>query len=105
MGGADPVGSILKQYQETGTIGEAHTYKIDGVGEDFIPGALDVKLVDRVIACSDRDGLNTTRRLAREDAIFVGGSAGMATWVALQVAKECGPDDLVVVLLPDTGER
>jgi cystathionine beta-synthase len=103
--GADPVGSILKQYQETGTIGEAHTYKIEGVGEDFIPGALDVKLVDRVIACSDRDGLNTTRRLAREDAIFVGGSAGMATWVALQVAKECGPDDLVVVLLPDTGER
>ena len=103
--GADPVGSILKQYKDTGTLGEAHTYKIEGVGEDFIPTALDFSLVDRAISCTDRDGLNTARRLAREDAIFVGGSAGMATWVALQVAKECGPDDLVVVLLPDTGER
>lgn len=103
--GADPVGSILKEYKETGKIGEAHTYKIEGVGEDFIPGALDMALVDRVIACTDRDGLNTARRLAREEAIFVGGSSGMAVWVALQVARECRPDDLVVVLLPDTGER
>jgi cystathionine beta-synthase len=103
--GADPIGSILKQYKETGQIGEAHTYKIEGVGEDFIPGNLDVSVVDRVIACSDYDGLNTTRRMAREDAVFTGGSAGMAAWVALQVARECQPDDLVVVLLPDTGER
>ena len=58
-----------------------------------------------MLACDDWNGLNTARRLAREDAIFVGGSAGMAAWVALQVARECGPDDLVVVLLPDTGER
>jgi len=58
-----------------------------------------------VISCSDRDGLNFTRRLAREEAIFVGGSAGMAAWVAIEVARELTPDDLVVVLLPDTGER
>ena len=103
--GADPVGSILKHYKETGQMSEARTYKIEGVGEDFIPGALDFSVVDRVIACDDWNGLNTARRLAREDAIFVGGSAGMAAWVALQVARECGPDDLVVVLLPDTGER
>ncbi len=103
--GADPIGSILKYYKETGKIGEAHSYKIEGVGEDFIPTALDMSLVDRVISCSDRDGLNMARRLAREDAIFVGGSSGMATWVALEVAKTAKPDDLVVVLLPDTGER
>lgn len=103
--GADPVGSILKHYKETGEVGEAHTYKIEGVGEDFIPGATDFSIVDRVVSCDDWNGLNTARRLAREDAIFVGGSAGMAAWVALQVAKDCGPDDLVVVLLPDTGER
>jgi len=103
--GADPVGSILKHYKETGKIGEAHTYKIEGVGEDFIPGALDMSLVDECIACTDRDGLNFTRRLAREDAIFVGGSSGMAAWVACEVAKKAKPDDLVVVLLPDTGER
>jgi cystathionine beta-synthase len=103
--GADPVGSILKAYHETGKMTEPHTYKIEGVGEDFIPAATDFKIIDRVIACNDRDGLNTARRLAREEAVFVGGSSGMATWVAIQVARALGPDDLVVVLLPDTGER
>ena len=103
--GADPVGSILKAYHETGKITEAHTYKIEGVGEDFIPTATDFKIIDRVVACSDRDGLNLTRRLAREEAIFVGGSSGMAAWVAIEVARGLTPDDLVVVLLPDTGER
>ena len=103
--GADPVGSILKHYKETGQIGEAHTYKIEGVGEDFIPTATDFSVIDRILSCSDRDGLNMTRQLARTEAIFVGGSSGMAAWVAIEVAKTCGPDDLVVVLLPDTGER
>jgi cystathionine beta-synthase len=103
--GADPVGSILKHYKETGEITEAHTYKIEGVGEDFIPGATDFSVIDRVVACNDRNGLNTTRRLAREDAIFVGGSSGMAAWVALEVARELDASALVVVLLPDTGER
>jgi cystathionine beta-synthase len=103
--GADPVGSILKHYHETGEMSEARTYKIEGVGEDFIPGATDFKVIDRVVACNDRDGLNLTRRLAREEAIFVGGSAGMAAWVALEVAKDLPESALVVVLLPDTGER
>ena len=103
--GADPVGSILCHYKETGELAEAHTYKIEGVGEDFIPSVYDFGLIDRVVSCSDRDGLNLTRRLAREDAIFVGGSAGMAAWVALEVAKPLPADALVVVLLPDTGER
>jgi cystathionine beta-synthase len=103
--GADPVGSILKHYHETGEMSEPHTYKIEGVGEDFIPGAYDFKVIDRVYSCGDRDGLNLTRRLAREEAIFVGGSSGMAAWVALEVAKGLPADALVVVLLPDTGER
>ena len=103
--GADPVGSILKHYKETGELAEAHTYKIEGVGEDFIPTATDFSVVDRVISCNDRDGLNMTRRLAREEAIFVGGSSGMAAWVALEVARAARADALVVVLLPDTGER
>ena len=103
--GADPIGSILKHYKETGEMSEAHTYKIEGVGEDFIPTATDFSVVDRILSCNDHDGLNMARTLAREEAIFVGGSAGMAAWVALEVARTCGPDDLVVVLLPDTGER
>ena len=103
--GADPVGSILKHFKETGQMSEAHTYKIEGVGEDFIPTATDFSVVDRILSCNDHDGLNMARALAREEAIFVGGSAGMAAWVALEVARGCGPNDLVVVLLPDTGER
>jgi cystathionine beta-synthase len=84
---------------------EAHTYKIEGVGEDFIPSVYDFSVIDRILSCTDRDGLNMARRLAREDAIFVGGSAGMAAWVALEVARPLPEDALVVVLLPDTGER
>ena len=103
--GADPIGSILKAYKETGRMTEPHTYKIEGVGEDFIPGTTDFSVVDRIVACSDRDGLNTARRLAREEAIFTGGSGGMVMWVALEVAKSLSPDDLVVVIVPDTGER
>jgi cystathionine beta-synthase len=103
--GADPVGSILKHYHETREMSEPHTYKIEGVGEDFIPGATDFSLIDQVLACTDRQGLNTARRLAREEALFTGGSGGMAAWVALQVAKSLPAHALVVVLLPDTGER
>jgi cystathionine beta-synthase len=103
--GADPVGSILKAYHDTGAMTEAHTYMIEGVGEDFIPSATDFSLIDRVISCNDRNGLNMARRLAREEAIFVGGSSGMAAWVSIEVAKELTPEHLVVVLLPDTGER
>jgi len=103
--GADPVGSILRHYHETGEMAEPHTYKIEGVGEDFIPGATDFSLIDRIVSCSDRDGLNTTRRLAREEAIFTGGSGGMAVWVAIQVARGLPAESLVVVILPDTGER
>jgi cystathionine beta-synthase len=103
--GADPIGSILKHYHETREMSEPHTYKIEGVGEDFIPTATDFSVIDRVISCGDREGLNMTRRLAREEAIFTGGSGGMAAWVALEAARGLGPDALVVVLLPDTGER
>ncbi len=103
--GADPVGSILKHYHETGEMSEAHTYKIEGVGEDFIPSATDFKVIDKVLSCTDRAGLNMTRRLAREDAIFTGGSGGMAVWVALEVARGLPADALPVVLVPDTGER
>jgi cystathionine beta-synthase len=103
--GADPVGSILRHYKETGELIEGHPYKIEGVGEDMIPSAMDFSVIDRILSCSDRDGLNMARRLAREEAIFVGGSAGMAAWVAIEVARQAGPDDLVVVLMPDTGER
>jgi cystathionine beta-synthase len=103
--GADPVGSILKDFFYTGEEVEAQTYKVEGIGEDFIPSVYDFSLIDEVISVNDHDSLNLARRLAREEAILCGGSAGTALAAALQVAKSMEQDQLLVVMLPDTGER
>ncbi|MGN6408690.1 MAG: pyridoxal-phosphate dependent enzyme, partial [Curtobacterium sp.] len=83
--------------------GTGRPYLVEGVGEDFWPGAYDPTVVDEVIAVSDADAFRMTRRLAREEGILVGGSRGMAVAAALRAAKDLGPDDIVVVILPDGG--
>jgi cystathionine beta-synthase len=94
--GADPEGSVYSG-------GSGRPYLVEGVGEDFWPAAYDKAVPDEIIAVSDSDSFNMTRRLAREEAMLVGGSCGMAVVAALKVAEEAGPDALVVVLLPDGG--
>jgi cystathionine beta-synthase len=86
-------------------MGEAHPYKVEGIGEDFLPGALDFGLIDEIITVNDRDSLNMARRVSREEGILVGGSCGTAVVAALQLAARGTADDLIVVILPDTGER
>ena len=103
--GADPDGSILKDYFYTKKIVKDHPYKVEGVGEDILPGTLDFSLIDRVITKNDKQCFQTARKLARLEGIFTGGSAGLALAVALDVAAELPADKTVVVLLPDTGER
>lgn len=94
--GVDPEGSVYSG-------GTGRPYLVEGVGEDFWPGAYDPAVPDEIIAVSDADSFEMTRRLAREEGLLVGGSCGMAMVAALQVAEREGPDAVVVVLLPDGG--
>ncbi len=103
--GADPVGSILKEWFYTRTMAQAKTYKVEGIGEDFLPSTLDFSVIDEVVQVNDFQSLNTARRLAREEGILVGGSSGTALHVGLQVARQAKEGETVLVLLPDTGER
>jgi cystathionine beta-synthase len=103
--GVDPVGSILKDYFYTKEKGEAHPYLVEGIGEDIVPGTFEMDYVDEVVRISDKESFNMARRLSREEGLMVGGSAGTAVAAALKVARDLDEDKVVVVLLPDTGER
>ncbi|MGH9068508.1 MAG: cystathionine beta-synthase [Acidimicrobiales bacterium] len=94
--GADPEGSVYSG-------GGGRPYLVEGIGEDFWPEAYDPSVVDRIVPVSDRSSFLTARRLTREEGILAGGSCGTAVWAALQVGADLGPDDVVVVLLPDSG--
>ena len=94
--GVDPEGSILAGP------GEIKTYKVEGIGYDFIPDVLDRRLVDRWIKSNDRDSFLVARQLIRQEGLLVGGSSGSAVWAAMQVCRELGPGKRVVVILPDS---
>jgi len=101
--GADPEGSVLSG-------DTARPYLTEGVGEDFVPGTYDPKVVDRWVRVSDRDAFAAARRLTREEGILAGGSCGTALVAALAVARELtqsgdGADKVIVVLLPDGGRN
>lgn len=80
-------------------------HKIQGIGAGFIPEILNLDVIDRIIKVDDNDAFKTSKRLAREEGLFVGISAGAATWAALEVARDLGKGRKIVVFLPDTGER
>jgi len=104
----DPVGSILAEYWRSHGERkiEGSPYKVEGIGQDKVPGTLDMTVIDEYHTVSDRDAFAMSRRLTREEGLFVGGSSGLIAKVALDLARQIDdPDALVVTFLCDTGER
>lgn len=106
--GLDTYGSVFKKYKETGIFdqNEIYPYKTEGIGEDILPKNVNFDLIDLFIKVTDKDGALMTRRLAKEEGLFVGWSSGTAVHGALAFAQEnLTKDDVLVVLLPDHGTR
>ena len=114
--GVDPVGSIYYELFRTGKMPRAHTYYIEGIGEDFMPGTMDLKSMDDIVQVSDRDSFTMARRLIREEGLLSGGSSGSAVAGAIKYLERRRADDEkagikrdrplhVVVLLPDSSSR
>lgn len=108
MIGVDPAGSILLEAWQRGHMPdgvEATTYKVEGIGEDFLPSTLNLSLIDDVLQVSDKESFLWTRRLVKEEGIFCGGSSGSAVAAAIRHARGLPAERLVVVILPDSGSR
>lgn len=108
MIGVDPTGSILMETWQQGKVPDdvkATTYKVEGIGEDFLPTSLDLSVIDDVIRVTDKESFLWTRRLVKEEGIFCGGSSGSAVAAAVRYTQNLSTDRLVVVILPDSGSR
>ncbi len=108
--GVDIQGSLLYETWKQGHMPDdphPKTYKIEGIGEDFLPGTLDLSLIDEVVQVDDRESFLMARRLVREEGIFAGGSSGSAVVGLLKskIVHGLKPDQIAVVILPDTGNR
>jgi cystathionine beta-synthase len=96
--GADPEGSVLSG-------GTGKPWKVEGIGEDYVPKTLNTHVIDEWVRVTDRESFMTARRIAREEGMLVGGSCGTCIAAALKYAERLSPDDLMVVMSPDTGRN
>ena len=106
--GVDTTGSILLETWQRGHLPDdvsATTYKVEGIGEDFLPYTLDLSVIDEVVRVTDKESFLWARRLVKEEGIFCGGSSGSALAAAMRYAQNLPPERLVVVILPDSGSR
>ena len=102
--GVDAQGSLYRHFYD-GTQGKAQGYKIEGIGQDFLPDSIDLELIDGVITVSDKEAYSMAREAARKEAWMVGSSAGAVIAGALKVARKLDKDAVVVLLLPDSGKN
>lgn len=103
--GVDPKGSILKDLFETGKMPEAHSYKIEGIGEDKVPANLDFSVIDHIVRVEDKEAMLMTRALLTKEGIFAGTSCGAAVVGALRYMSSTPNPGRVLVILPDSGNR
>ena len=103
--GADPIGSLYHQFFKDGTVGKPEMYLVEGIGEDIFPSTMHFEVVDDVIQVTDQESFSYARKLAKKEGILTGGSGGTALAAALKAAENMDKDDVMVVILPDTGGR
>jgi cystathionine beta-synthase len=104
--GVDPIGSLYYEYVKTGRLTKPFSYYVEGIGEDFLPGTMDLKSIDTVIRVDDKECFNLTRELVRQEGIFCGGSSGAAVAGAIKYAEQLGDTKKnIVVLLPDSAQK
>jgi cystathionine beta-synthase len=103
--GVDPYGSLYYDFVKRGETIKAKTYVVEGIGEDFFPATMNLKILDDIIQVNDEECFVVARRLAKLEGLFTGGSGGGCMSGALRVATDLAPNDFVVALLPDTGMR
>src|SRR5436309_348408 len=103
--GADPAGSIFAELFRTGRKPQPQPYKVEGIGQDEMPGNVDFSVIDEIYPVSDKDAFVRTRLLARTEGIFAGGSAGAVLHIALKIAENLKETDVSVIIVPDSGTR
>src|SRR5262245_34145028 len=103
--GVDPIGSLYYEFVKTGKVGKAHTYVVEGIGEDIFPSTMHFDVLDDVMQVTDQECFLCARKLVKSEGIFTGGSGGGCVSAALRLARELPPGNFVVAFLPDTGMR
>ena len=104
--GVDPIGSLYYEYVKTGRLTKPFSYYVEGIGEDFLPGTMNLKIIDQIVRVDDKECFLLTRELVRQEGIFCGGSSGAAVAGAIRYAEQLGSEKKnIVVLLPDSAQK
>ncbi len=103
--GVDVHGSIIAHFHKTGEMGQAHSYVLEGLGEDFLPENIHFDVIDDFVVVGDEESFQMTRRLLKEEGIYCGGSCGAAVLGAINYAKTLDSEKDILVILPDSGNR
>jgi cystathionine beta-synthase len=103
--GVDPIGSLYYEYVKTGRLTKPFSYYVEGIGEDFLPSTMNLKIIDEIVRVDDKECFHMTRRLTREEGLFVGGSCGAAVAGAVKYAERSGSKERILILLPDGASK